>query len=125
MRLFHALPLLAFTLLTACGPRYTYVRTDPTTPEGPACVAACKAKQSQCFDDTRESQNSKRVLYEANLSGYRACMANNASMPGGGARSCIEPSNPVQPFADAGCLSDFDRCYESCGGVTERVPVEK
>lgn len=125
MRLLHALPLIAFTLLAGCGPRYTYNRIDPTTPEGPACVAACKAKQAQCFSDTRDSQDSQRALYEANLSGYRACMSNNASMPGGGASSCIQPSNPTQPFAEAGCHKDYDRCYESCGGVIQKIPVDK
>lgn len=109
--------LLAVALLGGCGPRYTYRYSPPPSMMGMNCINSCASERNHCKQMARLQENSEQALYQANLRSYQHCQAGKSKNDA--RKSCYYPSYPFN--SGYACASDYDSCYQACGGTIQRI----
>lgn len=111
--------LLAVGLLGGCGPSYTYRYSPPPSMAGMNCINACSMERNHCKQMARLQENSDHALYQANYRSYQLCQAGKSKKEA--RKSCYYPSYPFNSGSSYSCGSDYDSCYQACGGTIHRI----
>lgn len=121
-RLF-VLYLLCFCIV-ACGPSYYYKYTPPVAAESMSCVRTCFETRGICRQLEQAKQQSAREVFEASSRAYGACTLGRSKKDA--EKYCSSHNYSFGDGAFDGvssisCEDDFHQCYQTCGGVVERV----
>ncbi|MFJ2549699.1 hypothetical protein ACIOVF_24995 [Pseudomonas sp. NPDC087612] len=111
--------VLAVGLLGGCGPSYTYRYSPPPSMAGMNCINSCSMERNHCKQMARLQENSDHALYQANYRNYQLCQAGKSKKEA--RKSCYYPSYPFNSGSSYSCGSDYDSCYQSCGGTIQRI----
>ncbi len=115
--------LVSLAAASACGPIYNteYRYVAPEGGEASACLERCDVSKKQCrvTADLRAENAQLRCERDAR-DDYERCLANAQGEAGRSSctrRSCSRSSDSGE------CKSDYDICFQACGGVinSERV----
>jgi len=111
---------ILLTVLLGCSPQYrtTYLYEVPSTERGRLCVINCQKMKQKCF---HWSENS-----------YQQCLNRDVLVNLSTQRSSVETFAPHDAHTsyrcegrkssqDENCLSDYNACYELCGGFVEAI----
>lgn len=117
-----------FFILTGCGPSYHYKYSAPKSAEGSSCVQRCTEIRSQCRAASDLEEKNNEALAIANQRSYQSCAAGRSkkdvrkycSWAGGGFDDTARFNFPN----DNTCESDFNQCFEICGGSIERILLQ-
>lgn len=121
---FGVLFVLSLCML-GCGPSYYYKYTPPRTDEGMTCVQKCFEVRGVCRQLEQARQQSAREVFQANSRAYGACALGRSKKD---AKKYCNSYNDlsfgngtVGGLSSLSCEDDFNQCYQTCGGVVERV----
>ena len=125
--IFYSLIFASFTL-TGCGPSYHYKYSAPKGAEGSNCVQRCSEIRNQCRAASDLEEKNNEALAIANQRSYQSCAAGRSkkdvkkycSWAGGSFSDNTRFDFPN----DNTCESDFNQCFEICGGAIERILLQ-
>lgn len=110
--------------LLGCGPSYYYKFTPPRTAEGMSCVRNCFESRAVCRQIEQARQQSAKEVFEANSKAYDACKLGRSKKDA--EKYCSSHNYSFENgvgdrFSSVSCEEDFNQCYQTCGGVVDRV----
>jgi hypothetical protein len=119
--------ILMVSLLSACGPIYqtTYTYSPPSSQTGKMCVNQCLQTKNNCQQMCQlQDQNCRMQARQDAFYRYQQYRDEQTSRGEKNDRS-------IDSFDDSysrcnhscHCVSDFNICYENCGGVVQKNKV--
>lgn len=113
-----------FLYLYGCGPSYYYKFTPPRTAEGMGCVQKCFEDRGVCRQLEQARQQSAQDVFEANAKAFDACKLGRSKKDTDKYCSSHNYSfgnGTFDKFSSVSCEEDFNQCYQTCGGIVDRV----
>lgn len=120
MRFFYFL-VVSLALLTGCNAIYqtSYLYQSPMSSSGKMCISQCAKIKNSCEHSYRKQyRNCRMIAHQAAYDQFQSYMNRQKRLHKPIEKSVNDFDNSYYQCNVSGeCMSDFNKCYQSCGGT--------